>query len=217
MRKMELINSIFETNHGKYFIQKQLGKGKSGYSYLAEHKNQNVVLKIMHDEPCEYYSFGDNNKVDLEIIAYHKLQKCGLPMPGLLNYDAENNFLIKEFIDGIIASELIANDQISDSIIQQLFKIYHVVKSAELNIDYFPTNFIIRKQKLFYIDYECNSYSSQWNLPNWGLYYWANSQGFKQYLLTGDSSFVNESQDSGIPIKTLSDTRVATWIKRYDI
>ncbi len=27
-----------------------------------------------------------------------------------------------------------------------------------LNIDYFPTNFIVREEKLYYIDYECNSY-----------------------------------------------------------
>ena len=214
--KQKVLNTKFNTKQGTYFIREKLGKGKSGYSYLAEHKNQNVVLKVMHDEPCEYYSFGDNNKVDLEVNAYHKLQKCGLPMPGLLEYDAESHFLVKEFIDGIIASELIANDNISDTIIRQLFEMYYVVKSAGLNIDYFPTNFVIQEQRLFYIDYECNPYSSEWNLPNWGLYYWANSEGFKNYMLTGDSSYINESQGSGIPIKKPFKTKVATWAHKYD-
>ena len=63
--KNEIINTKFETKHGNFIIKKQLGKGKSGYSYLAECDNQNFVLKLMHNEPCEYYSFGENNKVEL--------------------------------------------------------------------------------------------------------------------------------------------------------
>ena len=127
-------NKIFETKHGNFIIRKQLGKGKSGYSYLVECDNQYFVLKLMHDEPCEYYSFGENNKVELEVDAYHRLKKCGLTLPRLLNYDTEENYLIKEFIDGNTASELIANNQITESIIRQLFEMYHSVKDGQLNI-----------------------------------------------------------------------------------
>ena len=53
-------------------------------------------------------------------------------------------------------------------------------KSSGLNIDYFPTNFVVAKnpkvgtEELFYIDYECNDYMEEWNLENWGLKYWTN-------------------------------------------
>lgn len=43
------------------------------------------------------------------------------------------------------------------------------VHSAGLNIDYFPTNFIVQDGVMFYIDYECNLYSNEWNFENWGI------------------------------------------------
>ncbi len=147
----------------------------------------------MHDEPCPYYSFNDNNKVELEIEAYQKINKCNILMPKLICYDFENGYLVKEFIDSITASEMIAKHQIHYLVIIQLLNMYHKVKNANMNIGYFPTNFIVRDQRLFYIGYECNPYKPKWNLPNWDLYYWANSEGFKNYLSTVDSTFINES------------------------
>jgi len=202
----------FRTNLGDLPMLRILGKGKSGYSYLTKHESKYYVLKIMHDEPCPYYSF-DKNKVELEVEAYIKLTDCNILIPELICYDLENDYLIKEFINGETASEIIAQDQVSDPIIQQLFKIYHQVKNAGLNIDYFPTNFIIKEQQLFYIDYECNPYATEWNLPSWGLYYWANSSGFKNFLSTGDSTFINESVNNGIPIKKPFERKVSAWIK----
>ena len=47
----------------EYQIIRLLGKGKGGYSYLAEREGKQVVLKQIHHEPCEYYTFG--NKIKL--------------------------------------------------------------------------------------------------------------------------------------------------------
>ena len=45
--------------HGKqYRILRMLSHGKGGYSYLAECERCLVVLKQIHHEPCDYYSFG---------------------------------------------------------------------------------------------------------------------------------------------------------------
>jgi len=211
----EILNKTFHTKIGNLIVLRMLGKGKSGYSYLTKLDGKNYVLKLMHDEPCPYYSF-DKNKVELEVKAYNKLIDCSIPMPELICYDLENEYLVKEFIDGNTASEIIANDLISEAIIQQLFEIYRQVKQNRLNIDYFPANFIIKDQRLFYIDYECNQYSSEWNLPSWGLYYWANCEGFKNFLSNGDSTFINESADKGIPIKEPFEDKVLAWISKYN-
>ena len=211
-----LLNAAYETSIGSLLIRKYLGKGKSAYSYLAEFEDQHFVLKLMHNEPCHYYNFGNNNKVSLEINAYHKLKKCGIVLPELIAHDAEKNYLVKEYIDGYTASELIARDQITESIIEQLFEMYHLAKNTGLNIDYFPTNFILRDHQLFYIDYECNAYSPEWNLPNWGIYYWANREGFRDYLSTGDILFINESPETGKPVKKPFEEKVSAWKKEYD-
>ena len=212
----DLLNRTYETSIGNLLIRKVLGKGKSGYSYLAEFEQQNSVLKLMHNEPCHYYSFGGNNKVSLEINAYHKLKECGIMLPELIAHDAERNYLIKEYIDGYTASELIARDQITESIIKQLFEMSHLVRNSELNIDYFPSNFILRGQQLFYIDYEYNPYNTDWDLPNWGIYYWANTDGFREYLLRGDILSINEFPETGKPVKEPFEEKVADWIAKYE-
>ena len=55
-------------------------------------------------------------------------------------------------------------------------------EAAGLNIDYFPTNFVIRDGLLWYIDYECNEYMDQWSFENWGIRYWSRTQEFEAYL-----------------------------------
>ena len=55
-------------------------------------------------------------------------------------------------------------------------------KAAGLNIDYFPTNFVVHQDQIWYVDYECNEYSEEWNFENWGIQYWHRSEAFEAYL-----------------------------------
>ena len=55
-------------------------------------------------------------------------------------------------------------------------------KAAGLNIDYFPTNFVIRDNLIWYVDYECNDYSEKWNFENWGIRYWSRTPEFLEHL-----------------------------------
>ena len=47
----------------EYQIIKLLGKGKGGYSYLAKREKKQVVLKKIHHEPCDYYTFGNTERL----------------------------------------------------------------------------------------------------------------------------------------------------------
>ena len=53
------MNKEMTVNGKSYTIIKLLGKGKGGYSYLAESGNNRYVLKQIHHEPCDYYQFGN--------------------------------------------------------------------------------------------------------------------------------------------------------------
>ena len=64
------------TVNGKaYEIQKLLGHGKGGYSYLASDGKKEYVLKQIHHEPCDYYQFG--NKLASEVNDYKRLVEIG--------------------------------------------------------------------------------------------------------------------------------------------
>lgn len=69
-----------------YRIEKLLGKGKGGYSYLAERDGQRFVLKQIHHEPCDYYTFG--NKIEAECSDYRRLQEAGIRIPRMLDVES---------------------------------------------------------------------------------------------------------------------------------
>ena len=171
---------ILTVNNKEYKIIKLLGKGKGGYSYLATDGEQQYVLKQIHHEPCSYYQFG--NKMESELNDYKRLTDIGILMPKLLDYDMEQERILKEYIDGDTIFELVRKDQMQENYIEQMRRMCEKLYAANTNIDYFPTNFVVQDGKMFYIDFECNTYMEEWNFENWGIKYWSKTPEFLQYV-----------------------------------
>ncbi len=70
------MNGSLTVNEIPYRLLRLLGKGKGGYSYLAERNGQQVVVKQIHHEPCDYYAFG--NKIEAELRDYDSIKPVGL-------------------------------------------------------------------------------------------------------------------------------------------
>ena len=157
-------------NGTEYEIIKLLGKGKGGYSYLAVREGEKYVLKQIHHEPCDYYTFG--NKIESELRDYNTLKNLGIRMPKMLDIDIENERILKEYIDGDTVFDIVARGEMRDEYIAQVKEMCSLLYPVGLNIDYYPTNFIPENGLIYYIDYECNQYSDEWNFENWGIQYW---------------------------------------------
>lgn len=177
MEKEEIVNRT------PYKLIKFLGKGKSGYSYLATKDNKSfVVLKKIHHEPCSYYKFG--NKIEAELNAYKVLINTTLKIPLLIDVDKEKEIIVKEYIEGKTIFELIKEDQNIEAYINEMQKISAFLYENNINIDYFPTNFVVKNNHLYYVDYEYNNYTDEWNFQNWGIKYWSKTNEFLNYLKT---------------------------------
>ncbi|MCI5745898.1 MAG: hypothetical protein MR270_06425 [Erysipelotrichaceae bacterium] len=157
-----------------------LGKGKGGYSYLVKKDNIYYVIKQIHHEPCSYYHFA--NKLETEVKDYNRLKDIGILMPKLLEVDYENERILKEYIEGDTILEYVKQDKVKDIYFKQINKISNILYSFHLNIDYFPTNFIVKDDILYYIDFECNEYMEQYNFKNWGIKYWKKTKELLDYL-----------------------------------
>ena len=171
---------MLEVNQKPYEIIRLLGKGKGGYSYLATDGNAQVVLKQIHHEPCDYYQFG--NKIESELRDYQRLLSIGIRMPRMLDIDMETERIVKEYIYGKTVFELVREDALPGCCLEQVRQMCAVLYPAHTNIDYFPTNFVLQNDLLYYIDYECNDFLEQWNFENWGIKYWSKTPEFLQYL-----------------------------------
>lgn len=167
--------------NGKLFsIIKLLGKGKGGYSYLATDGEKNYVLKQIHHEPCDYYTFG--NKIEAEINDYKRLKELGIRIPEMYDVDVENERILKEYIEGETIYQLVLDDRMKDSYVLQVKEMCALLYPANTNIDYFPTNFVVQNEEIYYIDFECNNYMDEWNFENWGVKYWSKTPEFLQYV-----------------------------------
>ena len=169
----------FKVNNREYTVDRLLGKGKGGYSYLVYDEKNFFVLKQIHHEPCEYYNFG--NKLQAELTDYEKLKKIGIRMPKMLDVDMENERILKEYIEGETIYELVLNDKMENAYIDQMKNMCKLLYAANTNIDYFPTNFVVSNELLWYIDYECNNYMEEWNFENWGIKYWSKTPELIDY------------------------------------
>lgn len=159
------------TVNGKSFeVIRLLGKGKGGYSYLVTDGERELVAKQIHHEPCDYYKFG--NKLEAELRDYERLTAVGIPMPKLLDVDTEAERILKEYISGDTAADIVKRGEMREEYIEQVRQMCRLLYPAKLNIDYFPTNFVLNGGRLYYIDYECNEYMEEWDFEHWGIKHW---------------------------------------------
>lgn len=167
-----MTEEILHLGTAAYRVVRLLGKGKGGYSYLVTDGREEYVLKQIHHEPCDYYSFGD--KMAAELRDYARLAALGLPMPRLLAVDEARERLLKEYIPGPTVQQLGKTGGIEPWHLEQVRAMSLRLLQAGLNIDYYPTNFIPHGGTVYYVDYECNPYMEQWDFEHWGVNYWKN-------------------------------------------
>lgn len=176
-------SNIVVVNNKEYVLVKLLGKGKGGYSYLGKCNDQFYVVKIIHHEPCSYYNF--SNKIQSEYNDYHRLKDLIL-MPKMIDIDFQQEVIIKEYIEGETIFDKVANDKMKKEYLVQMNKMCEILYQNKINIDYFPTNFVVQNEQLYYIDYECNNYMEEWNFENWGIKYWSKTIDFLNYINKGN-------------------------------
>ena len=164
------LRETISVNNNDYHIIRLLGKGKGGYSYLVQKNSQFYVLKQIHHEPCDYYSFG--NKIEAEYNDYNRLINTNLSVPRMIDIDFGNERILKEYIEGPDIATLVKKKLMKENYYSQIEEMAQMLKEQNLNIDYYPTNFIVQNDKLYYIDYECNTYMEEYSYQVWGRQYW---------------------------------------------
>jgi len=210
---LELLGQNFPVNETDYLISEFLGRGKSAYSFLAENAaGEKITLKMLHDEPFEFYQCDD--KFQAEIDAYNTLHGK-LALPELVAIDEDRQWLAKEYVDGENLTLLIAENRVTPEVWRQIFAISASLEPQEINIDYFPANFLWDGETLIYVDYEVNPYNVEYDWLHWGIYFWVNSEGIHKYLATGDALAINDAKAGGKPIKKPFRAKVAQLKRRY--
>ena len=104
-------------------------------------------MKQIHHEPCDYYQFG--NKIEAEKKDYERLRSTGIRMPKMLALDENKERILKEYIEGPTIYDLILNDKMKDDYIAQVKEMCRKLYPMGINIDYFPTNFVVQGDEIW--------------------------------------------------------------------
>ncbi len=153
-----------------YEVRKLLGKGKGGYSYLCYKDGVHYVVKKIHHEPCPYYNFG--NKIQAEADCYDYLLKLGIRVPECYAIDFEQELVLKEYIRGRNIADMIRRKQDVTPYLPQVAEMGKKANEGNVNIDYYPANFILRGGLLYYVDYETSKLDKRYTFEVWGKNYW---------------------------------------------
>ena len=100
----------------------------------------------------------------------------------MLSIDPDAERIVKEYIEGPTIFEMIRDGASAEPYLDQVRDMAAKAKAAGMNIDYFPTNFVVRNGLIWYVDYECSEYTDKWNFENWGIRYWSRTPEFDAYL-----------------------------------
>ena len=157
--------NMLDVNGRSYTVIRLLGKGKGGYSYLVTDGERDYVLKQIHHEPCDYYTFGD--KLQSELRDYERLRAVGIRIPPLLEVDEGQERILKAFVPGDTIYQLVLEDRMRPEYVEQVRAMCHLLYPAGLNIDY-----------------ECNVYEEKWDFEHWGVAYWSKTDTFMEYVRT---------------------------------
>lgn len=187
------LNKQMET----YYFEKELNKVNNGIFSLYKKENAFVVIKELNggvDDEGE-------SLIDKELFSYERLKALDISTPKLLGYNREKNLVIKEYLEGKDLLGLIRDDKLTSAHFIELLNYGELLNSDNLNIDYFPLNFILKDETLYYVNYKVFPYTEELNLRNWGIFYWINNEGIKRYMETGDEYFINNKNEK-MPVIT---------------
>lgn len=177
------LNKTLCVNGEPFEVLRLLGKGKGGYSFLVRsqsHPKTEYVLKQMHHEPMPFLQPTD--KVQAEIRDYRRLRELGIRLPAMLDIDIAKERILKEYIDGPTIYDLVLTDQMDDSYVEQVREMARRLQARRLNIDYFPTNFVVEDGLVYYIDFECAAYTHERSFDGWGVTYWSKTPEFLRFV-----------------------------------
>ena len=127
--KADMFPSGLTVNGKPFRVKRLLGKGKGGYSYLVTDAAGEYVVKQIHHEPCDYYTFG--NKLESELRDYKILRELELPVPAMLDVDEKHERILKEYIAG---------ESVYDLVLRDAMRPEYMVQIEEMCATLYPAN-----------------------------------------------------------------------------
>lgn len=154
---------------------------KKSYEVVEE---VNEYLAVVESEGKKYvvYHFADKNNFDNFKFAVKRLKSCGLAMPEVYDIDKKNFTALVEYIDGISPFDKLREEDLPESIIEQLFNLNYRARVNKIRLDFDPENFVIHDDTLYYMPFTFSEYTRETDFTQKEIYLWYYTNEFVAVL-----------------------------------
>ena len=163
-------------NKKEYDVINQIDVNKSLISY----KGKEFVLLSLDEDA--YYEL---------LKQYNELKISGISIPKLIKKDKKEFKVLLENVDvkqNVL--QTLIEQPINDFLLTEIFKISWYARHSNINIDYHPDNFVIYKNKLYYVSFKAiRGFDKARSFEIEGIRWWFYTKEFYSYCTNKGYSF----------------------------
>ena len=144
----------------------------SDHCFKVERKGTYYLLKKFDDD-----REGFDNFVDCE----HRLRVSGVTNPKCFLYDKKIRWAIIEYIEGDNCLDLLKSGELSEEILQLMFRAFWYARNDRIALDMKPDNFVYANGKLYYIPFKVEKFTTNDNFVQHEIRLWFFTKDFVKY------------------------------------
>ena len=146
---------------------------KSDNSLLVSHKGKEYIVEKFDYSKDEGKAF---------VYALQRIKSAGISAPKVFVLDKKAGLVVKEKIDGTLVSELLAEKDLDEKVIEQLFLIAYLAKINRMTLNYNPDNWMWSNDKLYYIKTDFIEYAKEKDLVTKYIRLWFSTKEANEFL-----------------------------------
>lgn len=144
----------------------------SDHCFKVERKGTHFLLKKFDDD-----REGFDNFVDCE----HRLRVSGVTNPKCYLYDKKMRWAVIEYIEGDNCLDLLKKDDLSEEILQLMFRAFWYARNDRMALDMKPDNFVFSNGKLYYMPFKVEKFTTNDNFVQKDIRLWFFTKDFVDY------------------------------------
>ena len=151
-----------------YQVVEQLGDR----SFKVERKGTYYFLKKYENDKEGFEKF-----VDCE----HRLRVSGVTNPKCFLYDKNLRWTVIEYVEGENCLDLLLKGDLSEEVLQLMFKAFWYARNDRMALDMKPENFVYTNGKLYYMPFNVEKFVNNDNFVQRDIRLWFFTKEFVRY------------------------------------
>jgi hypothetical protein len=119
---------------------------------------------------------------DLLVYSFKRIDSSPITSPKLALIDKKNGYVVTQYIEAESMMDFLAMEDVTEDILDQLFRNAYFARSASMSVDYSPKAWGLCEGKLYYLENTFTPYAKENDLVEKYIRLWFNTRELSEYL-----------------------------------